>query len=218
MTVNQRSRQASSLLVAYPKGRLGDELLLKLAGSPLAPAVDPGRALKVPAGESGVELVFLKGADLVEYVARNVAALGVVGSDALDEKDTDVLELADLGLGRCRLSVSAPVGVTLESLARKRHLRLATKFVRRTQLWLARRGLTAELVPLTSSIELAPALGLADAIVDLVQTGRTLVENGLEEIECITQVSGRLIAARGAYLSNPTRIDALAAQITRACR
>ncbi len=205
-----------TLLIAYPKGRLGDELLEKIGVSALGPAVDPGRALKVPAREPGVELVFLKGADLVEYVARNVAALGVVGSDALDEKDVDVLELADLGLGRCRLSVSAPVGVSLGDLAKKKHLRLATKFVRRTQRWLDRQGITAELVPLTSSIELAPALGLADAIVDLVQTGRTLVENGLLEIECITQVSGRLIAARGAYLADPRRIDHLASLIVRA--
>jgi ATP phosphoribosyltransferase len=207
-----------TLLIAYPKGRLGDELLEKIAGSALGPAVDPGRALKVPAREPGVELVFLKGSDLVEYVARNVAALGVVGSDALDEKDVDVLELADLGLGRCRLSVSAPVGMSLGDLAKKKHLRLATKFVRRTQRWLDRQGITAELVPLTSSIELAPVLGLADAIVDLVQTGRTLVENGLAEIECITQVSGRLIAARGAYLEDPRRIDHLASLLVEASR
>jgi ATP phosphoribosyltransferase len=204
-----------TLLIAYPKGRLGDELLTKLADSSLAPASDPGRALRVSARAPGISIVFLKGSDLVEYVARNVAALGVVGSDALDEKEADVLELADLGLGKCRLSLSGPRGSTVEALAQKKHLRLATKFVKRTQRWLRERGLTAELVPLTSSIELAPSLGLADAIVDLVQTGRTLIENDLIELEPIAQVSARLIAARGAYLQNPARIDQLASLLTQ---
>jgi ATP phosphoribosyltransferase len=205
------------MLIAYPKGRVGDDLLTRLSTTTLAPASDPGRALRVPAREPGVELVFLKGTDLVEYVARNVAALGVVGSDSLDEHASDVLELADLGIGRCRLSLSAARGVTLAQLAQKRHLRLATKFVRTTALWLSRQGIAAELVPLSSSIELAPSLGLADAIVDLVQTGKTLIDNGLEEVEVINQVSGRLVAARGAYLEDPERIEKFRSMFLKAC-
>jgi ATP phosphoribosyltransferase len=207
-----------SLLLAYPKGRLGDELLALLGSSALSPTIAPGRALKVPAREPDVEIVFLKGADLVEYVARNVAALGVVGSDSLDEHNSDVLELADLGLGRCRLSLSVPAGVTVEQLRQRRHLKIATKFLRSTSAWLERKGITAELVYLTSSIELAPVLGLADAIVDLVQTGRTLVDNGLCELEVIGHTSGRLIAARGAYLENPQRIERYRALLVAACR
>ena len=134
-----------SLLLAYPKGRLGDELLGLLGSSELAPTAAPGRALKVPAREAGVEIVFLKGADLVEYVARNVAALGVVGSDSLDEHGSDVLELADLGLGRCRLSLSAPAGIGVEQLRQRRHLKIATKFLRSTSAWLERKGITAEI-------------------------------------------------------------------------
>jgi ATP phosphoribosyltransferase len=206
-----------TMLIAYPKGRLGDALLERLANTALAPASAPGRALRVPAREPGVDLVFLKGTDLVEYVARNVVALGVVGSDSLDERESDVLELADLGLGRCRLSLSAPKGLTLSMLAEKRHLKLATKFVRSTSAWLAKNAITAELVPLSSSIELAPSLGLADAIVDLVQTGRTLVENGLEEVEVIELVSGRLIASRGAYMNNPEQIEKLRTLFITAC-
>jgi ATP phosphoribosyltransferase len=189
-----------------------------LGASELAPTSAPGRALKLHAREPGVEIVFLKGADLVEYVARNVAALGVVGSDSLDEHGSDVLELADLGLGRCRLSLSAPAGVSVEQLRQRRHLKLATKFLRSTSAWLDRKGITAELVYLTSSIELAPLLGLADAIVDLVQTGRTLVDNGLCELEVIGQTSGRLIAARGAYLENPQRIERYRQLLVAACR
>jgi ATP phosphoribosyltransferase len=207
-----------SLLLAFPKGRLGDELFTRIEGSVLAPRVSPGRSLKVPALEPDVEIVFLKGADLVEYVARNVAALGVVGSDSLDEHGSDVLELADLGIGKCRLSLSAPAGVSLEQLQRIRHLKLATKFYRSTSAWLERRSMTAELVHLISSIELAPVLGLADAIVDLVQTGQTLRENGLVELETVTQTSGRVIASRGAYLVHGPRIERYRKLLVEACK
>jgi ATP phosphoribosyltransferase len=206
-----------SLLIAFPKGRLGDELLTRIAGTELAPASKPGRSLKVAAQAAGVEIVFLKGSDLVEYVARNVAALGVVGSDSLDEHSSDVLELADLGIGKCRLSLSAPLGITTEALQRRRHLKIATKFYRSTSAWLERRAMTAELVHLTSSIELAPVLGLADAIVDLVQTGQTLRENGLVELEELHHTSGRIIASRGAYLEHGPRLEHFCKVLREAC-
>lgn len=204
-----------STLIAIPKGRLGDELIQRLAKTPLAldPVALKGRGLRVPTAMPGVEALLLKGADLPRYVAENVAALGVVGSDTLDEQPMDVLELADLGFGACRLALCAKLGVDLQALLRRPHLRLATKYLRATEAWLAREGLTAELVPLTSSVELAPLVGLADAIVDLVQTGSTLQANGLAELAVLGTTSARLIAARAAYLSRPAElrpiIDAL---------
>ena len=201
-----------SILIALPKGRIGDDLLPKLAGGPLAldAKAIKSRVLRIPTATPGVEALLLKGADLPRYVAGGVAALGIVGSDTLDELDPELLELADLKFGACRLSLCAIEGVELDALRRKPHLRLATKFVRATQAWLEAEDLTAELVPLQSSVELAPILGLADAIVDLVQTGGTLRAHGLKEIAVLGRTSARLVASRGAYLSQPDRIAPLA--------
>lgn len=211
---------ALPLLIAFPKGRLGDALVPKLADTPLA--LDAGalnsRVLRIPTATPGVAALLLKGADLPRYVAAGVASLGIVGSDTLDEMDVDLLELADLGFGACRLSLCAREGLTLDALRAKPHLRLATKFPRATEAWLFREGLTAELVPLSSSAELAPQLGLADAIVDLVQTGGTLRAHGLVETAVLGRSSARLIAARGAYLSEPGRIRPLAEALLAALR
>jgi ATP phosphoribosyltransferase len=163
-----------------------------------------------------VEVLLLKGSDLPRYVAGGVAALGVVGSDTLDECEVDLLELADLKLGACRLSLCAPKGVSFDTLRRKPHLRIATKYVRMTRAWLRSEDLTAELVPLQSSVELAPILGLADAIVDLVQTGSTLKAHSLCEVEVMGRTSARLVASRGAYLSEPGLIAPLARMLTSA--
>ena len=201
-----------SLLIALPKGRLCDELVPKLRGTTLAldEAALQSRLLRIPTATVGVEAILLKGADLPRYVAEGIAQLGIVGSDTLDELDLEVLELADLGFGGCRLSLCAPSPLELEDLRRRPHLRLATKFERATAAWLDREGLTAELVPLQSSVELAPVLGLADAIVDLVQTGSTLRAHDLRELVVLGSTSARLIAARGAYLSEPSRLRPLA--------
>jgi len=170
-----------TILIALPKGRIADEMLPMLANTALAldQKAMKSRVLRIPTATPGVEVLLLKGTDLPRYVAGGVAALGVVGSDTLDECDVDLLELADLQLGVCRLSLCAPRGTDLEALRGKPHLRIATKFLHMTRTWLRSEDLTAELVPLQSSVELAPILGLADAIVDLVQTGSTLVAHGL---------------------------------------
>ena len=209
-----------SILLALPKGRLGDELVPKLRNTPLAldEAALKSRRLRIPTATPGVEAILLKGADLPSYVAEGIAQLGLVGSDTLDEMNLDLLELADLGFGQCRLSLCGPAHLSLENLRRRPHLRLATKFERSTAAWLDREGLTAELVPLQSSVELAPVLGLADAIVDLVQTGSTLKAHGLKELQVLGTTSARLIAARGAYLSEPSRIRPLAGILMDALR
>ena len=209
-----------SILIAYPKGRLGDELMKLLENTPLAldPVAMKSRVLRIPTATPKVQALLLKGSDLPRYVAGGVAALGIVGSDTLDELDMDLLELADLEFGACRMSLCVPQGITLEDLRKRPHLRIATKFLRATENWLGKEGLTAELVPLSSSIELAPLLGLADAIVDLVQTGSTLRAHGLVEIALLGRSSARLVAARGAYLSEPQRIKPLAEILIQALK
>jgi ATP phosphoribosyltransferase len=207
-----------SILIALPKGRIADEMLPMLEHTPLAldEKAMKSRVLRIPTATQGVEALLLKGSDLPRYVAGGVAALGVVGSDTLDECEVDLLELADLKLGACRLSLCAPREVSFECLKRKPHLRIATKYVRMTRAWLRSQDLTAELVPLQSSVELAPILGLADAIVDLVQTGSTLKAHGLCEVEVMGRTSARLVASRGAYLSEPGLIAPLARMLTAA--
>jgi ATP phosphoribosyltransferase len=207
-----------TILIALPKGRIAEELLPMLEHTPLAldAKAMKSRVLCIPTATLGVEALLLKGSDLPRYVAGGVAALGIVGSDTLDECEVDLLELADLKLGACRLSLCAPQGTSLEALRRKPHLRIATKYVRMTRSWLRSEDLTAELVPLQSSVELAPILGLADAIVDLVQTGSTLRAHGLCEVEVMGRTSARLVACRGAYLSEPGRIAPLARMLTSA--
>ncbi|WP_316676617.1 ATP phosphoribosyltransferase [uncultured Tolumonas sp.] len=207
-----------SILIALPKGRIADELLPLLEGTPLAldAKAMKSRVLRIPTASADIEVLLLKGSDLPRYVAGGVAALGVVGSDTLDECEVDLLELADLKLGACRLSLCAPRDTTLDGLRTRPHLRIATKYVRMTRAWLRAQDLTAELVPLQSSVELAPILGLADAIVDLVQTGGTLKAHGLVELTVIGRTSARLVAARGAYLSEPERIAPLARMIVQA--
>ena len=205
-------------LIALPKGRLGEDLAARLTGTPFAlqPAALKSRALRIPTATAGVEALLLKGADLPRYVAGGVAALGVTGSDTLDEDDADLLELADLGFGACRLSLCAKEGMSLGQLRAKAHLRIATKFTGATARWLDREDLAAELVPLQSSVELAPLLGLSDAIVDLVQTGGTLRAHGLVEVAVLAQTSARLVAGRGAYLGDPARLGPLARSFAEA--
>jgi ATP phosphoribosyltransferase len=144
-----------------------------------------------------------------------VAALGVVGSDILDECPVDLLEVSDLGFGACRLSLCVPAGTTLAALKARPHLRIATKFQNATEKWLLQEGVTAELVPLQSSVELAPVLGLADAIVDLVQSGGTLRAHNLVELVQVGKATARLVACRGLFLSDPERIGGLAAELSK---
>jgi ATP phosphoribosyltransferase len=207
-------------LIALPKGRLAEEILPMLASTSLAldARAMESRSLRIPTERPDTFAILLKGQDLPRYVSGGVAALGIVGSDTLDESGLDLLELADLGLGRCRLALCTPQEVGLEELLRRPHLRIATKFLVATSRWLRSQGLSAELVPLQSSVELAPILGLADAIVDLVQTGSTLRAHGLVERVTLGHASARLVAARGAFLSEPERIAPLAKEIEIALR
>lgn len=216
---SERPTQARFVL-ALPKGRLGESLAKMLGGTSLAPIVtkENPRALTFPTGDPRVVVVWLKGRDLLRYVASGAATFGVVGSDAIGEAEDDVLELEDLGFGRCTLCLAAPVGVTLDDLAKTAHLRLATKFTRATAAWLDAQGLTAELVPIDSSVEIAPRLGLAHAIVDLVQSGDTLRDNDLVVLSEVTRISARLVMNRGAYLTDREALRELCATLTAACK
>ncbi len=187
------------LTIALPKGRLQKPALEKFARARVVPDEEPGvsRKLIVSAG-SAARFVVLKDGDVPLYVERGAADLGVCGLDQVLESGADLLTPIDFGFGRCRLCLAAPSGrsVTAEL---GRSLRVATKYPRLTAQCFARRGVPVDLVHLSGSVELAAVSGLTDAIVDLVESGRTLDENGLVVIDELLQISARLVVNRAAY-------------------
>lgn len=180
--------------IALSKGRLLEPSLRWLEGRGFARPSLEGRALTLPLGE-GWEAVLLKGPDVPVFVQNGAADLGVVGSDILEEDQPDVYDLKALGFGRCRLSLAGPVPI--EDL--EGPLRVATKYPRTAARLLGSRGLWGRWIRLSSSVEVAPLLGLSDAVVDLVDTGRTLRENGLKELEVLLQVEAHLVVNRRSY-------------------
>jgi ATP phosphoribosyltransferase len=184
-----------SLTVALSKGKLlsGSESLFRRAGLPFPEG--EGRRLVVPV--DGLRFLFVKDMDVPTYVEYGVADCGVAGRDVLLETASDVYEPLDLGFGRCRLVVAGRKdrGASQHSST----LRVATKYPKVTSSHFLERGVSAEVVRLAGSVELAPGLGLADCIVDVVETGRTLEENGLEVLEEVAVSSARLVVNRASY-------------------
>jgi len=181
--------------IALTKGRLLEPTLAWLAAKGFGRPDLDSRALSLPLGD-GWEAVLLKGPDVPVFVQNGVADLGVVGLDILEEEAPDVYDLRALGFGRCRLSMAAPNGWEPPE---GRPLRVASKYPKLACRGLEAMGFRAQVVKVTSSVELAPLLGLSDVAVDLVDTGRTLAENGLEEVRVLRHVEAHLIAGRRAY-------------------
>jgi ATP phosphoribosyltransferase len=187
-----------SLTLALSKGRILEDSAPLLAKLGLAP--DSGlddRRLRLPSKDPEVQLLIVRPADVPTYVEHGAADLGIVGKDVLMEHGGDALyEPLDLGLAKCRLVVAAPArAVAAGSL---RRLRVATKYPEITRRHFAERGEQVEIIKLYGSMELAPLVGLADYIVDLVNTGDTLRANGLKEIETIAPISARLVVNKAA--------------------
>jgi len=180
-----------------PKGRLADQVVDALGD--IGPVRTDGRELVVAGRVEGVRFLLLKPPDVPAYVARGVADLGVAGLDVLREHPADVLEPVTTSLGRCRLSLCGRPGSDLEARMREDGLRVATKYPRMAGEALSRRGLVAELIPLHGSVELAVVVDLADAIVDLVETGATLRAHGLVEYATLAEVSARVVVNRASY-------------------
>jgi ATP phosphoribosyltransferase len=184
------------LVVAVPKGRILGALgpLLGRAGIDAAPLAETDRRLVRPSADGALAWVFLKPDDVPTYVEYGAADIGISGRDTLLERRHDLYTPVDLGIGRCRLVVAAPRGVALPDVPR-----VATKYPRVAAAHFAARGVQAEVIPVHGSVELAPLVGLAHAIVDIVETGATLRENDLEILETVAEVSTLLIANRAAY-------------------
>jgi len=196
--------------IALPKGRLGDAAygIFEASGFGCPEIREGGRKLIFENKEAGLRFFHVKPSDVAIYVERGAADIGVAGKDILLEYAPDVYELLDLGIGRCRMSVSGKPGFRPEGT-----LRVATKFPHIAREYYARQSRDVSIIELHGSIELAPILGLSDVIVDIVETGRTLRENGLDELEQVAPISARLIANKAAYKFKYERIRALAERI-----
>lgn len=204
---------SEKLILAVPKGRILKELvpLLQKAGiEPEAAFSDPSsRLLRFTTNHRHLDIIRVRAFDVATFTAFGAAQLGVAGSDVLEEFDYEELYApVDLNIGHCRLSVAMP-----ESEAAKddptswSHIRVATKYPNLTRKYFARRGVQAECIKLSGAMEIAPNLGLARRIVDLVSTGDTLKANGLVEVEEIIDISARLIVNRKALKTMPKEMQ-----------
>lgn len=203
---------ANPLTFAVPKGRILDEALPLMARAGVVPEAEfhdkKSRALSFACEESDMRLIRVRAFDVATFVAHGAAQVGIVGSDVVEEfAYSDLYAPVDLDIGHCRLSVAEPTGQTADP-ARVSHLRVASKYPNLTRKHFEGMGIQAEVVKLNGAMELAPGLGLASRIVDLVSTGRTLKDNGLVETSVILQISARLIVNRAA-LKTDERVAAL---------
>ena len=200
------------LVMALPKGRILGEVRPLLAAAGIKPEAefdDPAsRKLKFQTRDGGLELVLVRAFDVATVVAFGGAHLGIAGSDVLMEFGySEIYAPLDLGIGRCRMAVAEPAEmVEADDPRRWSHVRVATKYPEITRRHFAARGVQAECIKLSGSMELAPSLGLCRRIVDLVSTGATLEANGLVEVEQICEVSSRLVVNRAALKTRPEEI------------
>jgi ATP phosphoribosyltransferase len=196
------------LNIALPKGRLGEKVyaMFARAGFPCPSILEENRKLVFENREKGVRYFWVKPSDVAVYVERGAADVGVAGKDILLEHAPDVYELLDLKTGRCRMAVAAPRDFR-EDMRRK--LRVATKFDRIAGEYYASLGRDIDIIHLNGSIELAPLLGLSDVIVDIVETGTTLRENGLAVVAEILPISARLITNKASFEFCREEIEAI---------
>lgn len=203
------------IIIALSKGRiLNDTLpLLREAGIDLLDDPEKSRKLIFPTTNPDVRIVIIRATDVPTYVENGAADIGVAGKDVLMEHGGNgIYEPLDLKIARCRLMVAGPVNAP----AVQGRLRVATKFVNLTQRYYAEKGEQVELIKLYGSMELAPLMGLADRIVDVVDTGKTLKENGLEATELIAHVSSRLVVNKASMKIKHAVIQPIIAQLAAA--
>jgi ATP phosphoribosyltransferase len=172
------------------------------------------RKLVINTADGLYSFVLVKPGDVPTYVEYGVADAGVCGRDVLLESTADVHEPLDLKFGRCKIAVAGKREVVGKSYNLLATVRVATKYPRIATKYFHEKGVPIEVIPLSGSVELAPLLGLSDRIVDLVETGQTLVENGLEVIDVITESTARLVVNRASFHLKRSRISALLDQLT----
>ncbi|TCO79376.1 ATP phosphoribosyltransferase [Marinisporobacter balticus] len=193
------------LNIALGKGRLADRTfaLLEQIGINFEDDHTKSRKLIFLNKEEKIRIIFVKASDVAIYVEQGAADMGVVGKDTLLEAQASVYEIMDLGFGKCKFAVAAPKNFTIKS---DRKLKVATKYPNVSKKFFRKKGNPIEIIKLNGSVELAPIIGLSDVIVDIVETGTTLKENGLEVIEDICSVSARLIVNKASFKTKTNKV------------
>lgn len=204
--------------IALTKGRLEKDSiqLFDRMGLDTAAVKDKGRRLILPVTDSAdgslvFEVVLAKAADVITYVEHGVCDLGVVGKDTIAESGGSFYEVLDLGFGRCRFALAGPKGADFFSGYHARTI--ASKYPNVTRSYFSRKGMDVGIIKIEGSVELAPLLGLSDAIVDIVETGSTLRENGLEVIEEVMPISARLIVNTACMKLRKTEIEQITSEM-----
>lgn len=202
--------------VALPKGRLGEKVydIFESCGYECPSIKEKNRKLIFENEEKGVRYFWVKPSDVAIYVERGAADIGVAGKDILLEYSPDVYELADLGMGKCRMAVAGKNDFRDD---RTRTLKVATKFPNIARGYYNSISREIDIIKLNGSIEIAPILGLSDVIVDIVETGKTLLENDLRPFETIVPISARLISNKVSYKFKNAQITELAKKIAEYC-
>ena len=211
--MNVPSADPDGLVIAVSKGRILKEALPLLAAAGITPIEDPdvSRKLILDTSDGSTKLVIIRATDVPTFVEYGAADVGIAGKDVLLEYDGDgFYEPLDLGIARCRLMLAG----SGELYGAARRLRIATKYANTTRRYFAERGMQIEIVKLYGSMELAPLVGLADYIVDLVDTGNTLKANGLVPMEHVCDVSSRLIVNKASMKIKHTQITTLIERLT----
>ena len=199
------------ITIALPKGKLFDKSVRLLAkvGYSAENVTEDSRKLVISNEETKVRFIIAKTVDVPTYVEHRPEDIGIIGKDVLLEQDKDVVELLDLGFGRCRLMMAVPEAKRRAKLTDYAHLRVATKYPNCAKAYFNKLGIQTEIVKLNGSIELGPIVGLSEMIVDIVETGSTLKANGLEVIEWVCDISARLIANTASLKLRKAEIEEL---------
>ncbi|WP_077619464.1 ATP phosphoribosyltransferase [Bacillus sinesaloumensis] len=201
------------LTIAMPKGRIFEEAveLLKKAGYNLPPEFEDSRKLIIDVPDEPFRFMLAKPTDVTTYVEHGVADIGIAGKDVMLEEERDVYEVLDLQISKCYLAVAGLPNVKMNGVAPK----IATKYPNIASSYFRENGEQVEIIKLNGSIELAPLIGLADRIVDIVSTGRTLKENGLVELEHIADITSRLIVNPVSYRLKDQQIDEIVERLSK---
>ena len=204
------------LRIALTKGRLERDTvaMFERIGFDCTAVHEKGRKLILPIGDNQFEVVLAKAADVITYVEHGVCDLGVVGKDTIIENGSSFYEVLDLGFGKCKFALAAPKGTDFYSGYASKTI--ATKYPNVARSFFVGKGMDVKIIKIEGSVELAPLLGLSDAIIDIVETGSTLKENGLEVIEKVCDISARLIVNTASMKLRKQEIDTLINQMEQA--
>ena len=198
---------SQKLRIALTKGRLQAKSveLFEAMGLDCTPIKEPGRRLLLTVPNYPLEAVLAKAPDVITYVEHGVCDLGIVGKDTILEKGKSFYEVLDLGFGKCRFALAVKQGSDFYGTYKTR--RIASKYPNVTRAFFEKKGMDVDIIKIEGSVELAPLLELADGIVDIVETGATLRENGLVPIEDVAQVSARLIVNTASMKLHKSQIE-----------